>query len=564
MGCKGTTIDGRFELLQELGKGGMGTVYRARQKGMDRCAAVKVLNRSTACSAADQRRLRNEARAISVLAHPNIVSIYTTGITEDGKLYLAMELLAGRSLAAIIEETGFLPWEAALPLFIQACDALDHAHANQIIHRDIKPSNMIVTAEVANPCLKLVDFGIAKMSGEEGTISRATQILGSAAYLSPEIAAGQKCDRRSDIYALGCSLFHTLAGSPPFSGETFWQTAYKHRNDPVPSVNAMNARAHIPDSLQQVIDCCLSKDPSKRFVTTKHLQEDLQAVLAGKPPKHVTGHHTFKPAPELSQSLKHRILAAATGGVLLVLVALSSATWFLQKEYVSSPDLVSVYRSEANAKLIAARRLIDSKQIAEPRLILQAAAREAEKSGDPLLRLDVATNLIISCHEAPDSLTGAEVLLLKSITDVQKLVDEGRADAEEGNRLLFFGYTAMCAHYIQSKEISKFRDFDKQALLSLQAWERSPAAHKQSRDIIERQAELLFFAIKYLADDREILQSAERLFALQRRCHWPPEEMSEYFADGVSRYVLDRPGRKQILSKIVRLIPGDSRSVIRR
>ncbi len=283
----GSVVDGRFEIVSQLGEGGMGTVYRAIHREMDRQVALKVLKASLLSAPQQQMRFRNEAQVISTLDHPNIVSIYSVGIAESGAPYIAMELLEGKPLSDIVKESRFLSYKDAVPLFIQACNGLEHAHEQGIIHRDIKPSNLVVTQNGdRQPHVKVVDFGIAKAL-EGDSITQTSVVIGSAFYLSPGQCEGRQGDAQSDIYALGCSMFETLTGRPPFVGDFYFETMQKHRSAPPPKVKDTNPDADLPESLESIIACCLSKTIESRYKSVSAVRADLLNVLSGKPPQHI-------------------------------------------------------------------------------------------------------------------------------------------------------------------------------------------------------------------------------------------------------------------------------------
>ncbi len=274
-------VDGRFEIKSLLGEGGMGVVYEALHRDMERMVALKVL-KSMAASPEQQARFKQEAQVICKLKHPNIVSIYSVGLSQSGAPYIAMEMLDGKPLAELINECGPLPWRSAVRLFVQACNAIEHAHSKGIIHRDIKPSNLVVIGDPASADaqLKVVDFGIAKVLGSD-SITRTNVIVGSAFYLSPGQCEGRAPDVHSDIYAMGCSLFEVLAGKPPFVADFYLETMSKHLREEPPRIKDVNANADFPDDLEQVIACCLRKDSAGRYANTAALREDLEHVLSG-------------------------------------------------------------------------------------------------------------------------------------------------------------------------------------------------------------------------------------------------------------------------------------------
>jgi serine/threonine protein kinase len=282
----GTILDERFQVLNEVGQGGMGIVYRARHIKMDRDVAVKVLRAALSNDPDKLSRFRREARVVSILDHPNIVQIYAVGIAKQGQPYIAMEFLSGRQLSDVIEHDGAIPWRDALKFMVQLCDALEYAHGKEIIHRDIKPSNILILHDDDSNefNVKLVDFGIAKSLVEAGpALTQTEMVLGSVFYLSPGQFRGRAADARSDIYALGCTLFEMLAGVPPFRGDTVFDTVSKHNKEILPKVNQVKPDAQIPNDLQALLECMTEKNSDARPESAAVVRNYLLDIADGKP-----------------------------------------------------------------------------------------------------------------------------------------------------------------------------------------------------------------------------------------------------------------------------------------
>jgi serine/threonine protein kinase len=275
----GTIVDDRFEIIDELGQGGMGVVYRARQLQMDRTIALKVLREQVSGDIDRVKRFKREAQLASVLEHPNIVQVFGVGIASNDLPYIAMEFLSGSQLDEVLEKNGPMPWRELLPLMMEVCDALQYAHSQNIIHRDIKPSNIMIADNHA----KVVDFGIAKsLSDASPKLTQTNVLMGSVYYMSPSDFSGAPATAQSDIYALGCTIFEMLVGKPPFAGDTVFDTMTKHALEPIPGINQLNAKANIPDSLQRVVDWMLAKEPADRASSAAEVKEKLHAVLTGE------------------------------------------------------------------------------------------------------------------------------------------------------------------------------------------------------------------------------------------------------------------------------------------
>lgn len=367
-------IDGRFEVLSQLGEGGMGVVYRALHRGMDREVAIKLLKASYSQTGEHQLRFRKEAQVVSTLNHPNIVSIYSVGITESGAPYIAMELLDGRPLSEMILER-VLPWRNAVELFVQACAALEHAHNKGIIHRDIKPSNLVVLGETSrSPRMKVVDFGVAKVMSEDSE-TRTNVIVGSALYLSPSRCAGGPANPQSDIYSVGCSLFEVLAGRPPLVGEYYLETIAKHRSEIPPAVNEVNPAAQIPDALEKVIACCLTKETENGYQSVSQLRQDLQRVLDDAAPINIPVQQPSAPIPKSLPKLPWKHIAAT---LATFIIAGGAATAISHFRLNATPDADrNQQRSLLRVPALIANRHIEAMELAEADALLIPAMKQA-------------------------------------------------------------------------------------------------------------------------------------------------------------------------------------------
>jgi serine/threonine protein kinase len=272
MDLSGRTLSGRYEILDRLGQGGMGQVYHARDVLLGRLVALKVLWPHLAASEAAQERFRREARAAARLNHPAVVAVYDHGADEDLQ-FLVMEHVEGRTLKEMLAEEGPLTPDRAVAVAIGLADALAAAHAAGIVHRDIKPGNVIVCSDGS---VKVMDFGIARAVTAE-TVSETAAVVGTAAYLSPEQAAGGRVDARTDLYALGVVLYEMLVGEPPFTGETPVAVAYKHLHDePLPPSERSPG---IPRPLDRIVARAMAKDPDERYGSAEDMRQDLDRIF---------------------------------------------------------------------------------------------------------------------------------------------------------------------------------------------------------------------------------------------------------------------------------------------
>ncbi|NJL71897.1 MAG: serine/threonine protein kinase [Candidatus Competibacteraceae bacterium] len=254
-----------FKLIEVLGEGGMGTVYRVRDENLQVDFAVKVLRPELARDRNLVSRFKREAEAAGELSHANLATIYKTGECLDGRPYLVMDYVPGPSLATVLQQEGHLRPERALEIFIQICEVVEYAHSKGVIHRDLKPSNVLLVKEDNLERIKLVDFGIARVlphiSGETLKLTTADQVLGSPLYMSPEQCQGDELGRQSDIYSLGCLMYEALTGRVPFLGENSIKTILKHLNEEPAHLTVHLKSAELPRGLSPVVLKCLEKRP---------------------------------------------------------------------------------------------------------------------------------------------------------------------------------------------------------------------------------------------------------------------------------------------------------------
>ncbi|MCC6522172.1 MAG: protein kinase [Polyangiaceae bacterium] len=280
----------RYLVDKVLGEGGMGRVYLAHHKIIDKRVAIKVLHAELAKDKEAVGRFMREARAASSIGNPHIVDILDFGELDDGSTYFVMEFLAGLSLGQLMESRGKLPVDLILDIAIQLCDGLAGAHAREIVHRDLKPDNItLVTHGAQKNFCKILDFGIAKVSsGTSATkLTMAGAVFGTPHYMSPEQAAGAAVDHRTDIYSLGVMMYEMVSGETPFNADNFMGILTQHMyKAPVP-LRALVTCPDTPPGLEAVILKCLSKKPDGRYQTMEELAEDLQTLKAGGVPKAV-------------------------------------------------------------------------------------------------------------------------------------------------------------------------------------------------------------------------------------------------------------------------------------
>ncbi len=281
----GQLLAGKYKILKKIGEGGMGSVYIATQEPIDRKVAVKVLLGKLAEDQIAVKRFEQEARAISKMQHPNTVTIYDFGSTDDGdgdeRLYIVMEFLKGQTLTQALRADGQVAPARACRIIRQVCASLADAHAAGIIHRDLKPDNIFLT-EIGGDkdWVKVLDFGVAKLADSEGagTLTQTGMIFGTPKYMSPEQAEGRAIDHRADIYALGVVLFELLVGRPPFVSDTPVGLLLKHISEPPPPFARIRPELSIDPRLEAVVMKALDKRPERRHQGVLELASELDAL----------------------------------------------------------------------------------------------------------------------------------------------------------------------------------------------------------------------------------------------------------------------------------------------
>ena len=278
----GRLVAGRYEVVRKLNEGGVGAVYLAMQRPLDRPVALKVLLKKHADDPTAIRRFEKEAAAIARLTHAHIITLYDFGATDDGDLYLAMELLRGQSLRELLDAAGYIPWERALHIIRGVTRALVAAHTQKIVHRDLKPENvMLVESNGDLDFAKVLDFGLARsIINVDGApqITRHDVIPGTPAYMSPERANGISDDPRSDLYALGAMWFELLVGEPPFPGETSIKVILRHVHETPRRLSEAQPNNPVPRFIEEMILALLQKTPEERPESAKVLLNRLDAV----------------------------------------------------------------------------------------------------------------------------------------------------------------------------------------------------------------------------------------------------------------------------------------------
>jgi serine/threonine-protein kinase len=270
----GDLIADRYELEELVGTGGMSSVFRARDRQLERRVAIKILHQHYAEDPEYLERFRREARAVAKLSHPNIVTVIDRG-DDDGRQYIVFEHVDGENLKELVIRSGRLPVGRALELALAVADGLAFAHNHGLVHRDVKPQNVLLNRDGE---VKVTDFGIARSLHVDQGVTQTGTVLGTGDYLAPEQASGKPVSPATDVYSLGVVLWELLAGDVPFVGENFVAIALRHVNEPPPSLR--ERRPDVSPRLEAAVERALAKDPAQRFPSMTAFAKELRACLA--------------------------------------------------------------------------------------------------------------------------------------------------------------------------------------------------------------------------------------------------------------------------------------------
>jgi eukaryotic-like serine/threonine-protein kinase len=355
-------VDNRYRLVRPLGSGGMADVFLAHDSILDRNVALKVMSTRYASDDEFVERFKREAQSAAALSHPNIVSIFDRGASEDGTYYIAMEYLPGGTLKDRIMRKGALPARTAAAVALQIAEALQAAHERGVIHRDIKPHNILITE---SGDVKVTDFGIAR-AASSSTMTRTGSILGTAHYISPEQAMGEHVGPSSDLYSLGVVLYEMLTGELPYDADTPLGIAMKHVNGHLRQPKEVNPS--VPAGINAITCRLLAKDPEDRYASDAELIEDLERVATGLGPASATTEMMATrampaataltrvgPPPTGDRNGKHRrpwpLILAVLGLLLLAPLAWAAYDFLNNQEEqvarIAVPDLVGMTKQEA-------------------------------------------------------------------------------------------------------------------------------------------------------------------------------------------------------------------------
>jgi len=453
-----------FIIMEEIGRGGMGIVYRAHQITLDRPAALKILSDQYAGNTEYVVDFIKEARAAAKLNHPHIVQAYAVG-EDEGVYFFAMEYINGQTMKTYMKREGVVPIDYALEIIQQIAEALDYAWKEQhLIHRDIKPDNIMIAK---NGRAKLADLGLARVAGEIEDAD-SDEVLGTPQYISPEHLTGAEMDVRSDIYSLGATLFHLITGRFVFEGRTATEIARKHLEAPVPSPKKINPK--ISDGVCDIIFKMMAKNPNDRYQTAGELVEDLRLVRKGKKLSGQKKQFSKKKGAKTTVTMKAPTVTTMKAGATTTNLAINTESLRLQREKKAKNQLIFmlvsvviviigcvgliIYRNQpkpvkkkpkeviappppkttdgsapAPAMMMGKKEPTKSKYTVELSKILDFAAKYPDKKSDILVKCDKFFK------EFPEPSYGCDRAALPDLLSIYIPLDEARRIIPERRRL---------------------------------------------------------------------------------------------------------------------------------
>jgi serine/threonine protein kinase len=331
----GTVFGGQFRIEERMGAGGMGAVYRGTQLSVDRAVAIKIIAPEIEQNAQHVQRFRREAEALAKLQHPNTVHLLDFGVTDEGRLYMVMELLSGTDLEVQLAQNGPIELAPALRIVRQISRSLSEAHALGVIHRDLKPSNVFLChVEGGDSFVKVMDFGVAgflRETEDRSVLTLKGTVLGTAAYMSPEQAQGYSVDPRADLYSLGVVLFEMITGRTPFQANSAVSLLIAHVSEDPPRLADLCPEIPECAAVQNLLDELLAKEPERRLSSATDLIERIDALLTdlGEMPMVPAGHSLTPAAPMRAQRRRKKKPSSSSSAwpylALTMLLALAAA-----------------------------------------------------------------------------------------------------------------------------------------------------------------------------------------------------------------------------------------------
>ena len=428
--------DSRFTILEKIGQGGWGGVYKAYQHSTRREVALKVLRKDVAQDNQARRRFHREAEAVSKLKHPNTVTVFDFGETADGLLFIAMEYVEGRSLDAVIREEGPLTPLRTVRIARQVALSLFEAHNKGIVHRDIKPPNVMLTSHGdGTEFVKVLDFGVAKLASVESALTSTGSTFGTPEYMSPEQVQSKDVDHRSDLYALGVVMYEMLSGKPPFTGNSAVTVALSHIRKRPPPIRPGKG---LPRPLLGLLKRLLAKSPVDRPASAQHAARELERI------EHLLG---SAPPPRRRTEVVNQIVGTVSanwGAALTVLavVCMLSVALVVVREHLSGEEQSEDAAEVATALAPVAAAPAEPDTWSEPDVRVEAEVKERHEQAattSPVVRLDVShgedVSVVPLAALSPDLVSEVRRLEFARPPPVERYKEpptEKKAEKEEG------------------------------------------------------------------------------------------------------------------------------------
>jgi len=378
----GMVLGGKYRIVREIGRGGMGCVFEGLNESLKKPVAIKVLNPTLLIDKTSRDRFQIETEAGAKLSHPNLISVIDSGFTEIGEPYLVMEYINGQGLDALLASRERPNLQTLIPILIQVCKALKYLHASNIVHRDLKSSNILVHQIAGETYAKLLDLGIVKILSDSTTRNNLTatgMVFGTVTYMSPEQAQGNPIDGRSDIYSLGCILYECVAGHLPFGGDQPLQVMVKHLNEPPPRISC---KTELEARASDIAMRCLEKDPRNRFQKVEQLIAALEAAI-GQTGAGANLSRSYS-TPSLTGQQRAQTSGMMLGGgigIIVVIIASMIGIFCLQVNKSTAPPVVAT-ASMTPAPAAEPQPATVADSIDSPEVSSQTTATEKPKDDD--------------------------------------------------------------------------------------------------------------------------------------------------------------------------------------
>lgn len=406
---RGMFIADRYEILELIGQGAAGAVYKVKHLALNKEFALKALNAGVMTDDKSLRRFDAEAKTVGKLSNPYLIQVHDYGVTDSGIPYLVMDYIEGTNLSGEIARARHIEEERAIKLFSRVCVGLECAHANQIVHRDLKPSNiMLQLDERGEEIPRIVDFGIAKRQSSDSGLTQTGEIFGTPLYMSPEQCLGKPIDFRSDIYSLGCVMYEALSGSPPLAGSNPVETILRHVNDAPISLRKACVGWKVSADLEKVVMACLEKDPAHRPSSVEVVRQNLERISRGERTAMKKSFHRRKSPNYWIISLL--VLSLAGAGVVCYWLSLphrsvsEEAKSSFDKEYRRAAELHKAGRNQESIDVLRAaleksQPNLDAERQINTYLALSSAYLKVGDSADAADNFDKAVTFVSNMND---------------------------------------------------------------------------------------------------------------------------------------------------------------------